>query len=196
MEYRAITSDLVQSEGKISGYAALFNTDSVVLRDYWGDEFVERIAETAFDKALARPDDVRCLFDHDTSKVLGRNTNNTLTLRKDEKGLYFECDFNPNIQWHNDLIEQIKRGDINQCSFAFDIESKEIQIFEEGNKRRYEQTVTDLRLFDVSVVTFPAYEKTSVEARSREFRKEFKEENTCNAYENELEIWEQELKLI
>ena len=79
----------------------------------------ESIAETAFDGALS--DDIRCLIDHDTRLVLGRTKAGTLSLKTDSRGLWGEVKVNPMDQDAMNLYERVKRGDVDQCSFGFDI---------------------------------------------------------------------------
>jgi hypothetical protein len=146
----------------ISGYASVFNERSETLYGF----FQEVIDPSAFNNTLTNNPDVRCLFDHDSSKVLGRTTNGSLTLRTDDKGLYIECE-PPNSQWANDLVVSVERGDINQMSFGFRVKKDRWTSngVEDGIDLR---EILDLELFEVSVVTFPAYTQTSVGVRSLE----------------------------
>lgn len=145
---------------KIEGYAAVFDSDSEVM---WG-EWTERIAKGAFDNTDMS--DVRALFNHDPNFVLGRTTNNTLTLSIDERGLKYSIT-PPDTQWARDLTESIRRGDISQSSFGFTIEPGETQWdFDVEPAVRYVKKIQ--RLFDVSPVTYPAYTETEVSARSRD----------------------------
>lgn len=141
----------------ISGYFAVFNSDYEI----WPGA-VESIADTAFDGALA--DDIRCLIDHETRLVLGRNKAGTLTLKVDARGLWGEVKINPNDQDAVNLYERVRRGDVDQCSFGFDILDEEFE--ELGETVRW--TIRKVKLYEVSVVTFPAYEETSVSARKRQ----------------------------
>lgn len=141
----------------ISGYFAVFNSEY----EMWPGA-VESIADTAFDGALA--DDIRCLIDHETRLVLGRNKNGTLTLKVDARGLWGEVRINPNDQDAVNLYERVKRGDVDQCSFGFDILDEEFE--DRGDSVKW--TIKKVKLYEVSVVTFPAYEETSVSARKRQ----------------------------
>lgn len=141
----------------ISGYFAVFNSEY----EMWTGA-VESIADTAFDGALA--DDIRCLIDHETRLVLGRNKNGTLTLKVDARGLWGEVRINPNDQDAVNLYERVKRGDVDQCSFGFDILDEEFE--DRGDSVKW--TIKKVKLYEVSVVTFPAYEETSVSARKRQ----------------------------
>lgn len=141
----------------ISGYFAVFNSEY----EMWTGA-VESIADTAFDGALA--DDIRCLIDHETRLVLGRNKAGTLTLKVDTRGLWGEVRINPNDQDAVNLYERVKRGDVDQCSFGFDILDEEFE--DRGDSVKW--TIKKVKLYEVSVVTFPAYEETSVSARKRQ----------------------------
>ena len=141
----------------ISGYFAVFNSEY----EMWPGA-VESIADTAFDGALA--DDIRCLIDHETRLVLGRNKAGTLTLKVDTRGLWGEVRINPNDQDAVNLYERVKRGDVDQCSFGFDILDEEFE--DRGDTVKW--NIKKVKLYEVSVVTFPAYEETSVSARKRQ----------------------------
>ena len=141
----------------ISGYFAVFNSEY----EMWPGA-VESIADTAFDGALA--DDISCLIDHETRLVLGRNKAGTLTLKVDTRGLWGEVRINPNDQDAVNLYERVKRGDVDQCSFGFDILDEEFE--DRGDTVKW--TIKKVKLYEVSVVTFPAYEETSVSARKRQ----------------------------
>ncbi len=145
-----------QDEGKyFLGYASVFNRTTDL------GYFVESIAPGAFDAALSRQDDVRALFNHDPNLILGRTTSGTLKLSVDEKGLLSEIDI-PDTTLGRDLRVHIERGDISQMSFGFYIEKEEKRgMIDE--KPWYE--IQQVRLFDVSPVTFPAYEQTSIEVK-------------------------------
>ncbi len=143
----------------IEGYFAVFGSK------YWlWDEAYETIEPGAFDGETTK--DVRALANHDTSLVLGRTTAGTLTLREDEKGLWGCITINPKDQDAVNLYERVKRGDISQCSFGFDIVEQDAE-YNEGAPTVWK--IKKVRLYEVSVVTFPAYEDTSVEARRQEY---------------------------
>jgi HK97 family phage prohead protease len=138
---------------RLSGYAAVFNDDSVPL------PFIERIAPGAFRKTLTETPDVRLLINHE-GLPLARTKNGTLRLAEDETGLYMDADL-PDTQAARDLYTLVERGDVDQMSFAFRV------IRQKWNEGRTERTLTELSLADgdVSVVTYPAYPTTTVEAR-------------------------------
>lgn len=122
---------------------------------------VERIAPSAFDAALTRPDDVRALFNHDANLVLGRTSAGTLGLSKDKRGLSYRVD-TPDTPTGKEVTELIRRRDVKGSSFAFWVEKEERA--EEGDLEIF--TILSVRLADVSPVTFPAYEATTAEARA------------------------------
>ena len=142
----------------IEGYFAVYGS-----RYYMWDKSYETIEPGAFDGELER--DVRALADHDTRLVLGRNTAGTLNLKLDKKGLWGSILINPKDQDAVNLYERVKRGDVNQCSFGFDITEQTTDYNDDGSTIWH---LTKVRLYEVSVVTFPAYEDTGVEARKAE----------------------------
>ncbi len=157
-EFRSFPFEIrAEGEGKesrIIGHAAIFNT----FTDIW--DFREQVAPGAFRKSISE-DDVRALFNHDPNHVLGRNRAGTLKLAEDEKGLAIEI-IPPDTQFARDLIVSLKRGDITQMSFGFQV------LKDEWNQeaKPMERTLKEVKLFDVSPVTFPAYPETDVTARN------------------------------
>ena len=149
-----------EADGKryIDGYFAVFNSQ------YWlWDDAYETIDQGAFD--LSRDKDVRALTNHDTTLVLGRTTAGTLTLRVDERGLFGSIEINEADQDAVNQYERVKRGDVTQCSFGFEILSQDIERTE-GLPTVFH--LREVKLYEVSVCTFPAYEETSVKARKAE----------------------------
>jgi uncharacterized protein len=143
---------------KIRGYAAVFNTLS---EDLGG--FREQLATGAFADALGNSD-VRALINHDANLVLGRSTSGTLTMREDAVGLYTELT-PPDTQAARDLVELMKRGDVTQMSFAFTV-AKEDQAWTRDGSGPWLRTIKKVsRLYDVSVVTYPAYPATTAAVR-------------------------------
>lgn len=158
----------------IDGYFAVFNSQ------YWlWDEAYETIDPGAFD--LESDTDVRALTNHDTTLVLGRTTSGTLSLGVDERGLYGTITINPNDQDAVNLYERVKRGDVSQCSFGFDILAQDVEYREDAPTVWHLQKV---RLYEVSVCTFPAYEDTGVQARKAEV--ETIKEKKAEAWRNEM----------
>jgi len=138
---------------RIRGYAAVFDKLS---EDLGG--FREKIAPGTFKKSIEK-DDVRALLNHDVNYVLGRNKAGTLTLTEDDKGLGIEID---PPDWASGIMESIQRGDITQMSFGFNV-IKDSWQHEKGKDST--RTLHEVRLFDVSPVTYPAYPQTSAEVR-------------------------------
>ena len=138
---------------RMAGYAAVFNEASLPL------PFIERIAPGAFSKTLQETPDVRLLANHE-GLPMARTKNGTMRLYEDETGLYFEAEL-ANTQEARDLYTLVERGDVDQMSFAFRV------IRQNWSKDRTERTLTEVSLADgdVSIVTYPAYTATSVEAR-------------------------------
>lgn len=142
---------------RIVGYAATFDSET----DIGG--FDEVIRAGAFDDVLG--DDVRALFNHDDSFVLGRTAAGTCRIGQDETGLWFEID-PPETAAARDLMKQIDRGDINQCSFMFSMLPDGERWSRRDGKQDLREIVKVARLYDVSVVTFPAYSETTAAIRS------------------------------
>lgn len=143
----------------IEGYFAVFNS---IYDMGWG--MSESIAPGAFTKALSN--DVRALINHDTTLVLGRTSAHTLELREDSHGLWGKITINPKDSDAMNLYERVKRGDVDQCSFGFNIVSEETDFRDDGT---IHWTITEADLHEVSVCTFPAYEETAVSARKHDF---------------------------
>lgn len=142
----------------IEGYFAVFDSQ------YWlWQTAYETIDRGAFDLDADR--DVRALVNHDTTLVLGRTSAGTLTLRVDERGLWGVIRVNPRDQDAVNLYERVKRGDVSQCSFGFDILDERQENRADGITVYHLQRV---KLYEVSVCTFPAYEDTAVQARMAE----------------------------
>lgn len=143
----------------IEGYFAVFNSNY----ELWPGA-TESVAPGAFDETIS--DDIRALIDHETRLVIGRTTVGTLELKIDSRGLWGKVKINPNDQDAMNLYERVKRGDVDQCSFGFDILEEDTDYREDGSVH---WTIKRVRLYEVSVVTFPAYEDTSVSARKRDY---------------------------
>ena len=141
----------------IAGYFAVFNNPT----ELWPG-CIEQIAPGAFTSSLNG--DVRALIDHDTRLVIGRTVVGTLTLREDATGLYGEIKINEHDSDAMNLYARVQRGDVSQCSFGFDIVAEDYVVSPDGQTCTW--TIREVKLYEVSVVTFPAYEATSVEARN------------------------------
>lgn len=161
----------------IRGYAAVFNSETVIGGKSWG--FREKIAPGAFAEAI-KSSDVRALFNHEEDHVLGRTKAGTLRLSEDERGLKVEID-PPDTQDARDLITKMQRGDIDQMSFAFTMEGG-MQTWDETGDPPLRIIEKVGELMDVSIVTYPAYPDTEAAARSfAEARKDRRRRNFENA---------------
>jgi uncharacterized protein len=143
----------------IEGYFAVFNCETELFPGAF-----EEIAPEAFNDTLSN--DIRALINHDTSLVLGRNKAGTLELKVDSRGLWGRIKINPRDSDAVNLYERVKRGDVDQCSFGFNIIEEETEFRDDGTVK---WRLKKVDLHEVSVVTFPAYEDTSVQARMREY---------------------------
>lgn len=141
----------------IEGYFAVFNSDYEI----WPGA-TEQVAPDAFNNCLDL--DVRALCDHMTNLVLGRTSAGTLELRVDEKGLWGKIKINEQDSDAMNLYARVQRGDVSQCSFGFDIIAEDYVMSPDGQTCTW--TIRDVILYEVSVVTFPAYEATSAVARA------------------------------
>ena len=139
----------------IEGYFAVFNSNYDL-----GTGMSESIAPGAFTDTIS--DDIRALVNHDTTLVLGRTSAHTLEVRQDEHGLWGRVKINPNDQDAMNLYARVKRGDVSQCSIGFDILDEETEYRDEN----VHWTIKAVKLWEVSVCTFPAYQETAVVARS------------------------------
>lgn len=142
----------------IEGYFAVFDSVYEI-----APGMTESIAQGAFDNTLSG--DIRALINHDTTLVLGRTKAGTLQLRTDSHGLWGHIDINPNDTDAMNLYNRVQRGDVDQCSFGFDILNEETDYREDGS---IHWTIKEVELYEVSPCTFPAYAETSIAARSKQ----------------------------
>lgn len=139
---------------KLEGYAALF--------DIWSQNlggFREVIRQGAFQKSLDAGNDIRAFVDHDTGRVVGRRSSGTLKIEEDSKGLKFEVDL-PDTQEGRDLLELVRRGDVNQMSFGFNVTEDKWNY--RGRGEVDERELIEIELFEISFVAMPAYEEAHV----------------------------------
>ena len=173
-EQREFRMENAEYKGEtIRGYAAVYNSDSE-----WMGGFYEQIEVGAFDDVLEN--DVRAYFNHDENLLLGRVSSGTLRIGTDKRGLFYEVDL-PNTTYANDLVELMKRGDINQSSFAFLIGQDR---WEERGGKTYRIIEKVSRLLDVSPVAQPAYPEATSELKTRDLETETKEEVKAAAVED------------
>ena len=178
-QYRAQNKPFITrdegGEKRIEGYFAVFDGEYQL----W-DGATESVDSHAFDGQLNG--DVRCLIDHDTRLVIGRTTAGTLTLRTDEHGLWGSVLINQDDSDAMNLYARVQRGDVNQCSFGFDILDEE---FEDRGGGNVHWTIKKVKLYEVSCVTFPAYESTSIAARK---------DDLANIRQRKTEAWKNAMK--
>lgn len=150
-----------EKERYLEGYFIRFNEET----ELWPGVYEEVTSDSITDSLKAN--DIRCLFNHDTSIVLGRTGNNTLELRKDDLGLFGRVKINQNDKQAMDILARIERGDINACSFGFNIIKEEMENRDDGTVKF---VLKEIDLHEVSPVTFPAYPTTSIQARKRDIK--------------------------
>lgn len=151
----------------VEGYAAVFNQRALIWKSEWsGWKYMEVIDRNAFNGADMS--DTVFKYNHgDVAMILARASNNTLTMNTDDKGLRISADI---IDTNNgtDVYKLIKRGDLNKMSFAFTVKSERTEVDKEN--KIYTRTITAFdKIYDVAVVDFPAYDGTSIQARSKEY---------------------------
>lgn len=159
-ELKATRAEQNSEDMYIEGYFAVFGKQT----ELWSGAF-EEIAPEAFNDTLGN--DIRALINHDTTLVLGRNKANTLELKVDSHGLWARIKINSKDVDAVNLYERVLRGDVDQCSFGFNI-LEEITDWREDGTVKW--TLKKIDLHEVSVCTFPAYEETGVQARQAEVK--------------------------
>lgn len=183
-EIRAGNPAEVRAEGetiKVSGYAAVFNEEADI-----GGMFREQIAPGAFADAIKR-DDVVFLVNH-AGLPMARTRSGTLTLKEDERGLYIESELDPEDPDVRSIVPKMKRGDLDKMSFAFMPTKQEWDDSSDIPLR----TITEAQLYDVSIVTTPAYEGTDIGLRSLE---RFREEKQQNQRPSQARLAKKRMKL-
>lgn len=155
-----------EGPGTIVGHAAVYFVpgDEGTRYMLW-DDIEERVARGAFDRALRERQDVRALFNHSPDHVLGRSTAGTLRLATDERGLVYEADA-PDTQAGRDTVALVKRGDVTGSSFGFRVVKDTVTRETRDGRPYYIRTIDDVDLYDVSPVTFPAYDGADAGARA------------------------------
>jgi HK97 family phage prohead protease len=155
-QFRTAEAD---GEKYIEGYFSVFGSTY----ELWPGA-TESIDMHAFDDALN--DDIRALIDHETRLVLGRNKSGTLELKTDSRGLWGRIKLNQNDTDAMNLYSRVERGDVDQCSFGFDILEEDTEYRDDGTVH---WNIKKVKLYEVSCVTFPAYKDTSISARKQDF---------------------------
>ena len=167
-------------DGKIylEGYFAKFNEPYVVF-----DDWVETIRPGAFTNYLKKGKDVKILWNHNADIVLGSTAAGTAELEEDNLGLYGMVEINKNDTDAMNAYARVLRGDVSGCSFGFDIKELDEKIDDDGVYRT--ELIEIDPLYEVSPCTFPAYESTSIDARSRE--------RIDNLRKRKLNRWKEEM---
>lgn len=157
-EFEIRTSEVTASNKKLVGYAVRWNSLSEVI---W-DEFREQFAPGAFADSLAAGVDVRALYEHDYSQLLGRTQSGTLQLIQDDTGLRFELT-PPDTQLGRDVLTLVERGDLSGMSFGF----RALQEAWDIGQSPYLRTITTAELTEITVTSMPAYPESAVEIAQR-----------------------------
>ena len=152
------------NEVGFTGHAAVFGKRTWIGPKKWG--FWERVGNGAFKQTLSDGADVRFLVNHDPNLLMARTKSETLRLSEDGTGLLSEADMDRRQSYTNDVVIALERGDISQMSFAFEVVKDSWEELDDGNELR---TLEEVRLWDVSVVTYPAYEDTDAGLRGAAF---------------------------
>lgn len=186
-QVRARTTEFTvrsDEDGKqyIEGYFAVFNSNYNI-----SPGMSESVAPEAFNNTIS--DDIRCLTDHDTRLVLGRTSAHTFELKVDAHGLWGRALVNPNDQDAVNTKARIDRGDINQASFGFDIIKEDSDIREDGSVHF---TIREVKLYECSVVAFPAYAETNITSRARDA--EVAKERAKEAEKRKAEAWKAKMR--
>lgn len=171
---------------RLEGYFAVFNEPYQIFSGW-----VETIAPGAFARYLGEGNDTKVLWNHDSNIVLGSTGNRTATLAEDEKGLYGSVEINEKDQDAVNAFARIERGDVDGCSFGFDIARMDEWWDDDGI---YHTRITEIDpLYEVSPCTFPAYEATSISARAKQGLEEARERYE-KAKHKKTEEWKRSLR--
>lgn len=179
IEVRKLEDD--SNEMIVEGYALRFNTWSENLGN-----FIETITPEALKNTELK--DVRLLFNHDWSNVLGRQSAKTLELEVDEVGLRFKAIL-PNTTLGKDLYEQIRTNNINQCSFEFTLDENGEDVKYDSTESIYKRTVKAIkRIREISIVSLPAYESSDVAIALRSIE-QLENRNKLDLVQAELDLF-------
>ena len=161
-QYRDFAALEPQDEMVVEGYATTFDSPYLLWRD--GEyEVWEKVDRNAFDEANMT--DVVMQYNHE-GRVFARNSNGTLTMNADEHGLHVRALLG-GTELGRQLYEEIKGGYTNKMSFGFTVDADKQEIVEDGNSVRITRTILKIgRLYDVSAVSIPANDGTTISART------------------------------
>ncbi len=170
----------------LEGYFSVFGEPYQV----W-DGWVETIERGAFARYLASGSDVKVLWNHDSNIVLGSTSNGTASLREDETGLFGSVEINEGDQEALNGYARVSRGDVDGCSFGFDIARQEEWWDDEGV---YHTKILEVDpLYEVSPCTFPAYKATSISARNKDGLEEAKRRYE-ETKKQKMDEWREDMK--
>lgn len=172
---------------RLEGYFSVFDQPYEV----WPG-WIETIAPGAFSRALASGQDVKVLWNHNADIVLGSTGNKTADLREDQRGLFGGVEINEQDQDAKNAYARVDRGDVNGCSFGFEISRMEESWDEDGTYRTRILEVSPL--YEVSPCTFPAYTQTSITSRAQE-QLEAAREKLENARKERRNQWRESMKV-
>lgn len=153
----------------IGGYAVKYNTPTL-MRDRWGDEFLEEISAGAFEKSLQNRNQ-KALWNHDTSKPLGSVSAGTLRFNSDTTGLNYDVDV-PDNTYGNDAYVSVQRGDVDGSSFGFICTDNVWSKVQYEGREVYKRSIIEAELIEVSPCTFPAYESSQISVRNLDIAKD------------------------
>lgn len=151
-----------ESDKYIEGYFIVYNRETELCPGYF-----EQVAPEALNNTLGN--DIKALVNHDSTLVLGRNKAGTLELKSDGHGLWGSVKINFNDSDAINLYERVRRQDVSQCSFGFNIKKADDDFSDDGTLHT---TLREIDLHEVSIVTFPAYEETGVQARKKDIEQQ------------------------
>jgi HK97 family phage prohead protease len=182
LELRSRSGVSYNSAGILSGYAVRWGTNSGNLNG-----FIERIAPMCFSRSLAKGADVRALINHDPNLLIGRRSTGTLRLNEDVHGLSFDCDV-ADTSYGRDLMKLVARKDLTSMSFAFvagDTDWDSTTDPDTGEEIPL-RTIRSADISDISCVTYPAYETSSVGVRDLEDDCDESDDPDCTEYDSRI----------
>lgn len=179
----------------IEGYAVEWEKMSLPIGYYY--KFQERFKKGAFDEYLSSSDDSKFLVDHERGKVLGRSKKGTLTLRSDDRGLWYSLQI-PKTTLGADAIEDVRSGNKEHISVGF---IKILDEWEESEGKNPIRTVIKASLPEISLTAWPAYEDTSASARNKDaqddpYKEYLEQRKSSESYKNSLNIKRKKLDLL
>lgn len=170
-EKRAVRFEVRASSDEdfaLTGQSVVFNDETLIGGEQ--DGFLERVLPGALDGSLAPEKEIKCLFNHNPDTVLGSRKSGTLALKSTNSGLIFACSLDKSNAKHREVYAMTKRGDLSGCSFGFYPEDEDWdEARDKSGKVRARRTLKRVNMFEMSIVTFPAYQSTMVQARSVDF---------------------------